>query len=74
MALISIDAETNAMYVRVSTEKRKINETISLGEDRFMDVDELGQVIGFEVLLPKAIPSEAEEAIIRSREQIELIQ
>lgn len=74
MALISFDAEANAMYVRVNTEKRKIKETISLGDDRYMDVDELGHIVGIEVLLPKAMPREAEEAILRSKDEIELTQ
>lgn len=74
MALVSFDAEANAMYVRVSLDKKKVKETISLGEDRFMDVDELGHVIGIEVLLPRSMPREAKEAIMRSKDQIELVQ
>ena len=74
MASITFDREANAMYVRVSKEKRKIKETISLGDDRFMDVDEYGAIIGIEVLLPKAIPAEAEEAMIRSTDEIEVVQ
>ena len=74
MASITFDREANAMYVRVNNEKKKIKETISLGEDRFMDVDENGQIIGIEVLLPKTMPEEAKKAILRSKDIVELVQ
>lgn len=58
MASITFDRKANAMYVRVNKEKKKIKETISLGDDGFIDVDENGQIIGIEVLLPKTMPKE----------------
>jgi len=62
------------MYVRTSNKKSKIKETISLGEDRFMDIDENGQVIGIEVLLPKDMPEEAKKALFLSKDKIKLVQ
>jgi uncharacterized protein YuzE len=74
MASIKYDKEANALYVRVAPRRRRIKETISLGEDRFLDVDEKGHVIGFEILLPKSMPKEASKAIARSKDTIELAQ
>jgi uncharacterized protein YuzE len=73
MTSIKYDKEANAFYVRVAPSKRRIKETISLGEDRFLDVDEKGHVIGFEILLPKSMPKEAAKAIARSKDTIELV-
>ena len=72
MASIKYDKEAKALYVRVVPGKRQIKETISLGEDRFLDVDEKGHVIGFEILL-KSMPKEALKAIARSKDTIELV-
>jgi len=74
MASVKYDKEANALYVKVAHRRRHIKETISLGEDRFLDVDEKGHVIGFEILLPKSIPKEAAKAIARSKDTIELVQ
>jgi uncharacterized protein YuzE len=45
-----------------------------LGEDRFVDLDDKGHVVGFEILFPKSMPKEASKAIIRSKDMIELMQ
>lgn len=74
MASIRYDKEAKALYVKVAPGKRRIKETISLGEDRYLDVDDKGRVIGFEILLPKSMPKEAVKAIARSKDTIELIQ
>ena len=60
------------MYFRLS--KGKITKTISLGKDRFIDVNESGKMIGVEVLLPKTMPKEVNEVISRSSDVIELLQ
>lgn len=39
-----------------------------------MDVDENGQIIGIEVLLPKTMPEEAKKAILSSKDIVELVQ
>ena len=72
MASISVDFDANAMYVSLSKDK-KVKETISLGEDRFIDVAEDGTVIGVEILLPK-MPLEAKEAFLRSQNEIKVTQ
>jgi len=74
MASIKYDKEANVLYVRVATNKKHIKETISLGVDRFVDLDDKGHVIGFEILFPKSMPKEAAKAIIRSKDTIELVQ
>jgi uncharacterized protein YuzE len=52
MASVKYDKEANALYVRVAPSKKHIKETISLGEDRFVDLDDKGHVVGFEILFP----------------------
>jgi uncharacterized protein YuzE len=74
MDSIEYDKGANAMYFRLTDGKRKIRETLSLGEDKFLDVDEFGRIIGLEVILPKKMPEEFDEVIARSKEYIQLIQ
>ena len=74
MASVKYDKESNALYVRVTPTKKHIKETISLGEDRFVDLDDKGHVIGFEILFPKSMPKDAAKAIMRSKDIIELTQ
>ena len=73
MALVKYDKEANALYVKVTPSKKHIKETISLGEDRFVDLDDKGHVVGFEILF-KSMPKEAAKAIMRSKDIIELTQ
>ena len=72
MASVSVDFDANAMYVSLS--KKKVKETISLGEDRFIDVAEDGTVIGVEILLPKKLPPKAKEVLLRSTNDIKILQ
>ena len=74
MALVQYDKEANAMYIRLTSENKKVRETIAIGENRFVDVDENGTAIGLEIILPKQMPREFEEIILRSKKEIELIQ
>jgi len=74
MALVKYDSDANAMYIKLTSEDKKILETISLGENKFVDVDENGTAIGFEILLPRKTPKEFEEIICRTTQEIELIQ
>ena len=60
------------MYVMLS--KEKTVRTIPLGKDRFIDVNKSGKIIGIEVLLPKTMLREANEAISRSSDVIKLLQ
>lgn len=68
MVSVSVDIEANAMYVSLK-KGVKIKKTISLGEDRFMDVDESGAVVGIEILLP-TISQEVKESFLRSKDEI----
>ncbi len=71
MASVSVDFDANAMYVSIS--KKKVKETISLGDDRFIDVSKDGTVIGVEILLPKNLPPKTKEVFIRS-DEIKILQ
>jgi uncharacterized protein YuzE len=71
MALVSVDFDASAMYVSLS--KKKVKETISLGEDRFIDVSEDGTVIGVEILLPRNLPPKTKEVFLRS-DEIKILQ
>jgi uncharacterized protein YuzE len=70
MDSIRYSREANALYVRLDSGKKRIAETIPMGDDRFFDVDEKGNVLGIELLLPENAP-EIQEAIIRT-DSIEL--
>ncbi|MEM3063962.1 MAG: DUF2283 domain-containing protein [Candidatus Nitrosotenuis sp.] len=71
MDSIKFSRDANALYVKIDTKKNnRIAKTIPMGEDRFLDVDEKGNVLGIEILLPENNP-EVEEAIIRT-DSIEL--
>ncbi|MEW6044541.1 MAG: DUF2283 domain-containing protein [Thermoproteota archaeon] len=65
MASVSFDQEARALYIKL--DNNKIAKTIPLGDDRFIDVDESGRAVGFEILLPKNIPSEITDVIKRSK-------
>lgn len=74
MALAQFDKEANALYIKLTNENKKVFETIPIGENRFLDVDESGTAIGLEILMPKQMPQEFEEVLIRSKKEIEIIQ
>jgi len=59
------------MYFSLDKNK-KIKNTISLGDDRFLDVAEDGTIVGVEVLLPKNLPLGVKEAFLRSKNEIEI--
>lgn len=64
MVSIKFSKNANALYVQFEQEHKRIANTISIGNDRFLDVDEAGNVLGIE-LLSKDLPEEAYEAIQR---------
>jgi len=74
LALVKYDNEANAMYFRLGKGKRRIKSTIALGKDRFIDVDPRGKIVGVEIILPKVLPKEAQQALKRSKDTIELVQ
>lgn len=73
MVSVRFDKEANALYFKLRV-NAKVEKTISLGKDRFMDVDKSGKTIGFEILFPKEIPQEAIRAISKSKSVIEILQ
>lgn len=74
MVSVSYDRDANALYFKISKTKTPIAKTISLGKDRFMDIDKSGKTIGIEILFPTTIPDEAIKAMIKSKPAIEILQ
>ncbi len=74
MTLVKYDSKANAIYFKIAKGKKQIKNTIALGEDRFIDVDSYGKIVGIEVILPKLLPKEAKEAFKRSKDTIEIVQ
>ncbi|WP_268542029.1 DUF2283 domain-containing protein [Candidatus Nitrosotenuis cloacae] len=64
MDSVKFSREAKALYVKFDKENRRIAETIPIGQDKFLDIDEKGNVLGIELLLPKNMPKEVYEAII----------
>ncbi len=71
---LKYDQEANSVYISLTKDKRKVTETIPLGDNRFFDVDETGRILGIEIILPKKTPREIEEVLFRSKDEIELVQ
>ncbi|MEO9277691.1 MAG: DUF2283 domain-containing protein [Nitrososphaera sp.] len=71
MVSIKFDKDAGAIYVRVR--KGKVAKTIPMGDDRFIDVNQTGKIVGMEVLIPADVP-EIDEAIAKSTDVIELEQ
>lgn len=74
MVSVSYDREANALYFKISKTKAPIAKTISLGKDRFMDIDKSGKTVGIEILFPTAMPDEAITAMLKSKPLIEILQ
>ena len=70
MVLVRYDNQTKVAYFCIS-EDSKVSKTIPLGKDRFLDIDENGRAVGFEVLFPQSMPEEAINAIIKSKPEIQ---
>ncbi len=51
MASVEFDPKVNAMYIRLK--EGKVSESEPLADNIVVDLDEKGEVIGIEVLLPK---------------------
>ncbi len=51
MVSVSFDPKVNAMYVRLK--EGKVAESEPLADNVIVDIDENGEVVGIEVLLPK---------------------
>lgn len=63
MVSVKYDKESNAIYVKFLKKKAVVAKTISLGHDKFMDMDENNNPIGIELVLKKPINSEVKKAI-----------
>lgn len=69
MALGKYDREANAFYLKFPTKSNRVAETISLGDDKFVDVDEGCNIMGFEILITAdSLPPQFEEIINRTEE------
>ncbi|WP_456330437.1 DUF2283 domain-containing protein [Archaeoglobus sp.] len=51
MASVEFDPKVNAMYIRLK--EGKVSESEPLADNIVVDLDEKGEVVGIEVLLPK---------------------
>ncbi len=51
MASVEFDPKVNAMYIRLS--EGRVAESEPLADNIVVDLDEKGEVVGIEVLLPK---------------------
>ena len=51
MVSVEFDPEVNAMFIRFK--KGKVEELEPLADNVILDLDENGEVIGIEILLPK---------------------
>jgi len=69
VALGKYDRQANTFYLKFPTKSTRVAETISLGDDKFVDVDEGGNIMGFEILITaKQLPPQFEEIINRTEE------
>ncbi|MEM4391498.1 MAG: DUF2283 domain-containing protein [Candidatus Nitrosotenuis sp.] len=66
MDSIKFSRDARALYVKLDHQNKRIAETIPIGQDRFLDIDENGNVLGLELILPRDMPEEAYKAIIRT--------
>ena len=64
---LKYNKQANALYLKIDKEQRRVADTIPLGSDRFIDVDESGQVLGIEILLKEDMPQEAFVAISKTK-------
>ena len=71
MVLVTYDKEGNTFYVRVNRNPKRIVKTIGLGNDHFLDIDELGRIAGMEIIGAEN-PEEIHE-VVRRTEEIEIL-
>jgi uncharacterized protein YuzE len=73
MGSIKYDRQAHSIYVSLTKEKKRIAETIPMGDNRFLDVDVTGKAVGIEIILPKSAFKKIDGALALSKE-IELVQ
>jgi uncharacterized protein YuzE len=71
MVSVTFDPEVKALYVRV-LENVRIAQTIPLGQGKYVDVTETGELVGLEIIFASSTPQEALDAIINSKQLVEL--
>lgn len=64
MVSVRYDEEAKALYFHMT--KGKVEKTVPIGKDQFLDVGKKGKMIGLEVLLPNKIPPEAKKVILNA--------
>ncbi len=67
MVSVEFDAEVNALYLRLK--KGKIEKSKPVADNIVFDLDENGEIIGIEILLPKA-NTELLRALSRNAENL----
>ena len=70
MALMMYDQDSDAFYLKIN--EGKVFKTIPIGNDKFLDVDKFGQMIGMEILTTSKTTSEEITEIIRRTESIKI--
>ena len=64
MASLEFDKEACALYVRLKEGKPARSEPV--GESVILDLDERGEVLGIEILLPPDVDEELKEGLARA--------
>lgn len=72
MVSLTFDPVVKALHVRMM-EGEPIDDTVPIGEGKYMYISATGKIIGLEVTFPSSTPQEAIDAIINS-EQIGTIE
>ncbi|NWG38098.1 MAG: DUF2283 domain-containing protein [Nitrososphaera sp.] len=72
MASVTYDPEAKALYIELK-EGKKVAKTIPAGNDRYFDLDEKGEVVGVEILFSQDMPQELINAILQTKQQIEVL-
>lgn len=66
--LAKYDEKAHAFYLKLDTESKRVAETIPLGDDKFADIDEGGNIMGFEILITaKQMPPQFDQIIRRTK-------
>jgi uncharacterized protein YuzE len=71
MVSVTFDPEVKALYVRF-LEDARIAQTIPLGQGKYLDITETGDMVGLEIIFASSTPQEALDAIINSKQLVEL--
>ncbi len=63
MASVDFDPKVNVMYIRLK--EGKVEESEPLADNIIVDIDEEGEIVGIEVLLPK-LDEKQKEFVVRA--------